>query len=258
MLVDVNVNLSRWPSRRLPHDEPRLFVEKLKSLQVTQAWTGSFEGLLHRDLAGVNTRLADECNEFGGGLLLPFGTVNPTLPDWEEDVRRCAEVHRMRGLRLFPNYHGYTLDDPRFAELLGQATDRHLIVQVAVSMEDDRTQHPLLRASPVDVRPLIKLLGRLPSCRLVLLNALRSIRLDDLPALVAAGRLYVEIANLEGVAGIEKLLQHVPHDRILFGSHFPFFYGEAAWLKIRESELAGLQRESILHSNAARLLENKA
>jgi predicted TIM-barrel fold metal-dependent hydrolase len=253
MLIDVNVNVSRWPARRLPNDEPARLLEKLKSQGVTKAFAGSFDALLHKDIGGVNSRLAAEC-EKSDGLLLPVGAINPALPDWQDDVRRCVEQHRMTGVRLHPNYHGYGLDDPRTDDLLGQCVEHGLLVQVAVSMEDDRTQHPLMRAAAVDVRPLAKLLQKHSAAVVILLNALRSVRLEDLSGLMEAGRLFVEIATLEGVAGIEKLLKHVALERILFGSHFPFFYHEAATLKLQESELSGLQREAIMHGNAAKLL----
>ena len=79
MIVDTNVYLSRWPFRRLPGDEPRDLVAKLKEHNVTQAWAGSFDALLHEDLAAANARLAESCDTHGGGLLLPFGSVNPHL-----------------------------------------------------------------------------------------------------------------------------------------------------------------------------------
>lgn len=252
--IDVNVSLSRWPMRRVPCDVTPELVAKLRRQGVTEAWAGSFDGLVHKDLAGVNARLAEGCRRQGRGLLKAFGSVNPTLPDWEEELRRCAEVHRMPGIRLHPNYHGYKLDDPAFARLLTRASERRMILQIAVIMEDERMMHPLLRVPPVDVRPLTRLVKEIPSLRLVLLNALGVVRGPALAELLAAGNICVEISMLEGVAGIEKLLQQVPLERVLFGSHAPLFYFESALLKLRESPLSQAQLDAIRFGNARLLL----
>src|SRR5439155_17540680 len=75
-LIDVNVNLSRWPVRRLRYDDTPALVAMLRSHGVSQAWTGSFDALLHKDIGSVNARLADECRRYGRGLLSPFGSIN--------------------------------------------------------------------------------------------------------------------------------------------------------------------------------------
>lgn len=253
-MIDTNVNLSRWPTRRLPADETSKLVEKLRSKGVTQAWTGSFDALLHKDIAGVNDRLAAECQQQASGLLLPFGAVNPALPDWEEDLRRCHEVHKMQGIRLHPNYHGYKLDEPAASSLLEQAAARKLVVQIAVRMEDPRTQHKLLSVPDVDLAPLLALLPKLPALRLQLLSAAGVARPDMLDKLCAAGNVCVEIAMLEGVEGVARLLTHVPSDRVLFGSHFPFYAFESAELKLLESALADAQRAAIRQVNAEKLM----
>ena len=254
IMIDVNVNLSHWPTRRLPLDDTPGLVGQLKESGITQAWAGSFDGLLHKDIAAVNARLVQACSDEGDGLLLPFGSVNITLPDWHDDVRRCVEEHKMPGIRLHPNYHGYALDDPRFGELLDLADQRGLIVQIAIKMEDERTQHRLLRVDPVDTGPLAEQLKARPRLRIVLLNSLRTLRNDAISQLAAAGRLYFEISMQEGVGGLTRLLQHAPLDRILFGSYFPFFYLESALLKLRESELAQFQLDAIARANAQQLL----
>jgi hypothetical protein len=258
VIIDVNVSLSRWPFRRLTGDDPGSLVQKLRGHQVTQAWAGSFDALLHRDLAAVNHRLAADCRGRGEGLRRPFGAMKPMLSDWEEDLRRCHEEHRMPGIRLHPNYHGYTLDDPRSTRLLRLAAERKLIVQIPIILEDERTIHPLVKVPPVDVSPLAKMLPDLPSLRLVLLNSFRNVKADLREKLAAAGQVFFDIATLEGVGGVQKLLVELPMERILFGSHYPLFYFEAALLKLQESPLSGLQSEAVRQANARWLLEAAA
>jgi hypothetical protein len=253
-LVDVNVNLSHWPLRHLPAGDTRALVATLRRQRVVQACVGSLDGLLHKDIASVNARLADECRRHGRGLLLPFGSINPKLPDWEEDLRRCAEDHRMPGIRLHPNYHGYTLEDPAFVRLLRLAARRRMIVQLALVMEDERMMHPLLRVEPVNTAPLPDLVRDTPGLRLVLLNAMRTLRAKPLLDLVAVGEVYVEIAMLEGVGGVANLLGQIPAHRVLFGSHAPLFYFESALLKLKESPLTEEQLNAIRRGNAQRLL----
>jgi uncharacterized protein len=253
-LIDTNVTLSRWPGRRLPLDETPALVARLRSQGIRQAWAGSFDGLLHKDIRSVNSRLTEDCRKHGHGILVPFGSVNPLLPDWEEDLRRCHEVHKMPGIRLHPNYQGYRLDDPAFARLLDLAGERGLIVQLVVTMEDERTQHPLMRVPHVDVAPLLALLASRSKLRIVLLNWSRGVTTALAAKLSAAGQVYFDIATVEGVGGVANLLKQVPADRVAFGSHAPFFYLESAVLKLKESVLSVAQVRSISAGNARGLL----
>lgn len=257
--VDVNVHLSRWPFRRLPLDETPALVRKLRELGVASAWCGSFDALLHRDVAAVNARLFQTCSDpTAAGMLVPFGTVNPMLPDWEEDLRRCHEVFRMRGARLYPNYHGYKLDAPPFARLMQLATDRNLIVQIAATMEDERVHHPLVRVAPVDLAPLPDVLKAVPTARVMLLNALRGPHGGALSVLGKAEQVSFDIATLENVGGVAELIEQVSADRVLYGSHAPFFYPDAAALKLKESALGDDVARKVISGNANRMLNRGA
>ena len=238
----------------MPLDETPALVARLRSQGVQKAWAGSFDGLLHKDIRSVNSRLTEDCRKDGRGLLVPFGSVNPMLPDWEEDLRRCHEVHKMPGIRLHPNYQGYKLDDPAFAKLLDLAGERGLIVQLVVTMEDERTQHPLMRVPHVDVAPLLALLASRSKLRIVLLNWSRGVSVALAAKLSAAGQVYFDIATVEGVGGVANLLKQVPADRVVFGSHAPFFYLESAVLKLKESVLSDAQAKVHRAGNARRLL----
>jgi uncharacterized protein len=257
-LVDVNVNLSRWPLRRVRYDDTAGLVTMLRQKGVTQAWAGSFDGLLHKNLGAVNAALADECRRLGRGLLSPFGSINPKAPDWEEDLRRCSEEHQMRGIRLHPNYHSYKLDDPEFVKLLKLATEKRLIVQIALLMEDERMMHPLLRVPQVDPTPLADVVKGLPGLRLVLLNAAGKLNGQPLKRVLDAGQVFVEISTLEGVGGVANLLSQIPANRVLFGSHAPLFYFDSALLKLKESPLTHEQLQLICRGNATSLITGES
>jgi len=254
-LIDTNVHLSHWTTRHTWVTSPEVLSAGLKRHGVSSAWVGSFEGVMHSDLAGANARLTRACAA-SGGLLRAFGTVNPTFPDWEDDLRRCHEEHRMPGIRLYPSYHGYQLDDPRFLQLLEIARRRRQLVQIVVTIEDDRSQNPALTAAPVQVAPLADALEKVPGVRVMLLNATTRVLGSAIPLvqrLTKAGALF-EIATLEGVAGIEGLLQKVPDIRLCFGSHTPYFYFEAALLKLEESALTPAQLAAVRHGHASTAL----
>jgi hypothetical protein len=121
-------------------------------------------------------------------------------------------------------------------------------------MEDVRTQHPLVQVPDVDVTPLAELLPKYPDLKVVLLNSQRTLRGESATKLAKAGEVYFDIAMLEGIGGVGKFIEQVPYQRVLFGSHFPFFYFESAALKLKESELGETIRSAIFEGNAQKVL----
>lgn len=252
MIIDSNVNLSRWPFRRLPGDDTASLVQHLRSRDVSQAWASSYDALLHEDIGSVNARLAADCRS-APEFLIPFGTVNVRLPDWREDLRRCAEELEMPGIRLFPGYQGYELRNPAIPELFGDAAGRGLLVQIVVKMEDERTQNPAAQVPPLDLRLLPDLVASADGLRLQILNYRPTGDFSEAARLARAGDVYFDTGMVESANGLRKLLDVVPLERVLFGSHSPFFYFESNRLKIRESNLTDEEAAAVLHGNARKL-----
>ena len=159
----------------------------------------------------------------------------------------------MPGIRLHPNYHGYELKDPLFAEVLEAAAARRLAVQLVWCMEDVRTQYPLLRVPNIDLAPLPGLLQRFPALRIQILNW-KSARGTQARQLLSAGQVFLDFAMAENPGGVARLLSTASPERVLFGSNFPLFYLESALLKVREAGLAPAEEEAVLGGNARRFL----
>lgn len=254
VMTDTNVSLFQWPFRRLPLDRTAALLGKMDEHGFATAWAGSFEGVLQRDIGGVNERLAHECRK-SRGRLIPFGSINPTLPDWEEDVRRCREKFSMPGIRLHPNYHGYSLLDPLFERVLRRAAERRLLVQIAVSLEDPRWQHPLMLLPDVDVTPLPTAMRRVPDARVLLLNAGRIMTGAAIERLGTTPGLYFDTARVDGTGALARLMRALPPERLVFGTHAPFFIYEAALIRVYESNLSPAEADRLLVANPRALLE---
>lgn len=259
VIIDTNVDVLGWPFRDLKYGAIPDLVAKLRRHKVKEAWAGSYEALFHKDIDAVNERLASACRERGEGLIVPFGAVNPAWPDWEEDLRRVDEVYGMRGIKLYPSYQNYSLDDPAVAEVIRRATERDLIVIITVDMEDERVQHPRLHISAADVMPLVEFLPEIPEARVILANAFRHTRGEELRAVTKQTDVLFDIARLDGAGGLEEALifdnyrgADIPLERLVFGSHAPFFPIEAALFKFVESPLTEDQCNAIMYENVER------
>lgn len=261
-IIDCNVHLFDWPFRKLKYARTEALSAKLRNHRITKAWAGSFEAVLHTQYDAANRRLAEECRSKGEGMFVAIGSVNPGGPDWEEDLRRCHEDYRMAGVRLYPAYHGYGLDHAEFAKLLAETVKRGLLVQIVLRMEDERCHHPALVIGPVDVGPLVDVLKKVPQAKVQLINSAGPLLGNHVTALVRETQVTFDIAATEGNGGLGRLIEGknysyrgaIPIERLMFGSHAPFFPCESALMKLFESPLDLAQLEKLVHANARRLI----
>jgi predicted TIM-barrel fold metal-dependent hydrolase len=252
-LVDTHTYLGHWPLRHLA-TTPEALQLQMRAASVTQAWAGSLDGLFHKDIYGVNARLVELCG--GNASVVPVGSVNPTLPDWEEDLRRCSTVFKMRAIRLHPNYHGYELNDSRFVSLIKLVADQNLVVQIVAQLNSERHRLLAPREPRVDLRPLGEIVKPLPNLRLLVTNA-------DAPAQNAATNGLLRMANVWLGVGTTtsgeqsgSVVRSLPPDRIVFGSTAPFNSIVSSLEELTMSGLSKEQQQAIRAENANRLLSS--
>jgi uncharacterized protein len=261
-VVDTNINLFDWPFRRLKYRDTATLVAKLKKHRIIEAWAGSFEALLHKNISGVNERLTRECREHGAGLLRAFGTVNLAWPDWEEDLRRCHEIFKMPGVRIYPGYQPFDLTHSELPRLVAAVRERGLVLQIVFGMEDTRVHHPIITVGTVVATPLVAVLKAEPQAKVQLLHFSGNIQGTDMRALMTETNATIDISRWEGNGAIGRMIgtapgataARVPVERVMFGSHAPYFPVETALLKLIESPASAEQLSAIMQGNARRLL----
>lgn len=248
--IDTNVTLFKWPFRNLPLDSTETLQTKLIALGISQAWAGTFEGIFQRDITSVNNRLSHRCKKYP--FFVPMGSVNPSLPGWKKDLQRCVRQHRMSGIRLHPNYHSYSLESTALKEIMKVAAAENIVVQIATTMEDTRTQNRLVAVPDVNLTHLATILEKYTEVKIQLLN-LRP-KSEQVPFVEAAPNLYFDTCRIDATDGLKRFLERIPASRVLYGSNAPLLIPEASMIRIYESNLPENARKKILNENAKRLI----
>lgn len=263
-IIDTNLHLFQWPFRKMKYGDTRSLVEKLRRHRITQAWSGNYEALFSKSIDVTNAKLAEECRKNGQGMLIPFGTVNPAWPDWEEDLRRCQEVHRMIGVRVYPGYQMFDLNHPEFFRLINEATKRGMIVQIVGDIEDTRVHHPIVATREFKFEPIVDIMKKVPGAKVQLLGWNLYVNGDLLKKLVTDTNVVLDISWLESVGALGRTIEGnswngpetpVQVERFLFGSNAPLFPVEASMIKLFESPLTLQQMKAVMHENARSFIQ---
>ena len=168
----------------------------------------------------------------------------------------------MPGLRLFPGYQPYDLSHPGLSRLIALTRERGLVLQIVFGMEDTRVHHPIITVAPVVITPLVEALKQESKARVQVLHYSGNPQGSDLRALMTQTSATIDISRWEGNGAVGRMIGaapgskdvRVPVDRVLFGSHAPYFPLETALLKLVESPLEAAQIRAIMQDNARRLL----
>lgn len=257
MLIDVNAYLGHFAFRQLRHNTAATLVKLMDSREIDKAVVSSASAITYRNSQAGNEEVWAEAKRHLDRLI-PFAVLNPSYAGWRDDLGICHEDFGMRGLRLYPRWHGYALSDPCCLELVNAATERRMVVSIPIRVEDNRQRSWLVDAADVPLEEIAALLKACPRAQFLLVNgvgfadSLLGRKDSGLPA-----NYYIEISRLSAVLANEigQLITNLGAERIVFGTGMPFNYPDPALVKLEVLEASKTAKEKIRWRNAAALLK---
>ncbi|WP_247004531.1 amidohydrolase family protein [Halosolutus gelatinilyticus] len=139
-IVDANAYVGDWPFYPFDASAEDL-IERMDENGVDRAVVSSLAAAFYRDPQHGNRELLEGIEGYEGRLI-PFATIDPTFPGWEDDLRHCIEDLGMRGVRMLPAYHDYDIDAPETEELLEVCAELDVPAMLVPALEDQRGRHP--------------------------------------------------------------------------------------------------------------------
>ncbi len=243
MIVDCNVGFGRWPFARFVEDTAAKLDRLLEADGIGAALVSSIDAVLYEEPAECNGELALKLRRHPRLIGVPV--ANPR-------VRSAASILSVPGLKavkLIPNYHVYSLREQPAVSLCSQAADRGIPVLVQMRVEDERSHYELLKVPGVPVQDILGLAERLPELTIVALCPY----FEEAVKLAVAPGVYVDISFAENLDPLGQLCGKAPFEKILFGSHAPWFYPRAAVAKLEKSTIGQREREAIGWRTASRI-----
>lgn len=259
MLIDANAYLGHFAFRRLRFNTPSGLLQLMDEKGIQKAMVSSASAITYRNPQAGNEELFEQVNEHRDRLI-PFAVINPSYAGWEDDIRICHEQLRMKGIRIYPNWHNYKLNDPCSLELIEVCSELGLPVSIPIRVEDYRQRSWLVDVPDLSLEEIAEVVQQAPKTRFILLNGTNFInsplgeKKSDRPI-----NYWIEISRLSALITNEigELLSRLGTDHIIFGTGIPFKYPDPALLKLEVLELTEEEKEKIAWRNALKLLADE-
>ncbi|HWL54764.1 MAG TPA: hypothetical protein VNQ90_20145 [Chthoniobacteraceae bacterium] len=244
-ILDVNAAAGFWPIQRFSFQTLEELDQVFEASQVETAWVSAIESILYPDPETHDHRLFEKIGAFP--RLRPVKTVNPLLANWERSCQADLARHPIAALKLFPNYHGYSLAHPEVEALCRFAMERRLPVVVSVRVNDERNQPVAMQVAGVPVEEIAALSLKFPELLLMATSAYKT----ELKTLATGSEnLLCDISFVDGDDTLALAAATMPVDRLVFGSHAPFLHVASAVLKVGGySSLLLSEREKVAAGN---------
>jgi len=246
MIIDVNTSFGRWPFQKFDVNSAQALAKHLKSVGITKALISSIDGILYPDPAVCDAELFRMVKTTS--MLIPVPTINLGLANW----RKALETNGLKAVKIIPNYHNYPLIAPAVAQLMKVLAERKIPLMIQMRVDDERNQYPLMKIPGVNREAVIQLAN---TCREVSIVCLCAYLGEAVELVQKTGNVHVDISFIETFQTLPALLRRIPPDRILFGSHTPFFYTDSALMKLKTARLAAGTYKAIASANASRLFD---
>lgn len=254
MIIDVNTYLGHWPFRNISHNTAEALVSTLEKSGVDKACVSSLNAIFYKDTQAGNLELSKEIKGYENHLI-PFAIINPSYVGWKEDFMTCINVLHMKGLELYPYYHGYQLTDPFAVELISLAAKMKIPVHLPCAIENIRQKHPMDTDENLSVIQVKEVLELCDEADFIISNGSSHSIAESLESVMSSrsGSVYFDFARVEVFTeDLDKLIKIVSTDKVVFGSVAPFQYIAPQTVKLKYLKTGDV--EKIRSGNLVKLL----
>jgi len=246
-LIDTNVCLGEWPFGTVGITSARRLREHLAASSIETAMVSHLATILNPEPDHGNRRLFKALrNE---PTLVPVPVINPALGDWRDLLDRYRDIHPIKAVKIFPNFHRFRLASPTTDRLVEYTRLHGIRLMVNIRMCDERHQYFGLKIDGVTVKSLTDFSARHTDLRFLCLGLYRPeiLKLGDV-----CGNFLTDFSFADWQFMLEEVLAKLTVDRVFFGSYSPIMVTQSIADQLTRSRLTKAKIRRIGRDNAVR------
>lgn len=266
MLIDINAYVGHWPFMQLKYNTCEALGQRMDKFGVDVSLISSLNGIFYKNTQSANKELYDEikASKRYRDRLVPFAVINPIYAGWRQDMETCLSKMGMKGIRLYPQYHDYEMNDPSLIELVKRARDMGVPVAFNYRMVDSRQRSwmdvdyvaytPKPEWSLKDIMPIIR---AVPDAKYIILNVANSMSLDKNDTDVFQKAQVLIDTSGRSLTDLGSLLKTQGSERFAFGTHSPILDYLTGMLRIealRDDEADASVKDLLRSGNAKKFI----
>jgi len=243
--VDINCYIGNWPFRKLRRNT----IEDLQKIHmennIEYGYISSLNSIFYNDPFEAEEDLHEAVKDTPYKHIM---TINPLLPEFEQDIDMGIREFNIKGIKIFPGYHGYSLQDESLERLCNILDDYGLPLFVAIRMEDERLNY-IMKPKQPSINEICNFIKN-HNNTIIFLSMLYGELMACKDYIREAKNVFFDTSGIRNFLGIEKLLGTFNADKILYGSQFPLYCLKSSFLMTDKAQIGDEEKRKIFYKNA--------
>jgi len=245
--TDVNCLLGHWPFRKIYKNTFEDLKRVHRNNGISYGYVSSINSIFYNDPFEGEEELHEVIK---GSDYKHILTVNPTLPNYTDDIKNAINLFDIKGVRIYPGIHGYKLDSRYVTNLCGFLRNLGLPLFLTMRLEDERLNYIMHPQAP-SVDELSDFIKINPMNTILLLNICYHEIIGLKDDINSHSNVFCDTSGLKHLLFImEKLLKDINADKIVYGSLHPLYCLKSTMLLIEKAQIDESVKEKILGINA--------
>lgn len=259
MLIDTNAYVGHWPFKQLRDNTCKTLMARMDQFNVDLSVISNLHGIFYKNTQPANEELYSEIRSDRrfADRFIPFAVINPIYAGWEDDLDISINKMGMKGVRLYPKYHGYELTNPSAIELVKRVRDRGLPVAFSLRMVDSRLSSWMDLKDEWSLKDILPIIKEVPDAKYIIQNVANNIRLNDEEMQVYKDADILMDTSGRALRVLGDNIKEFGKDKFAFGTHSPvldYYTGLLRIEALKESEADAKTKELLRSGNAKKML----